>query len=617
MVDFKRVKIKRIKKPTVSSSKQLEVAKDDRKTALDLARNFQVKSLSEKAEFAEKVVIEHTKKHFFERLSNLKGVRNLVVVWLFLVVGLLFAVSLAQTFGQRSYKQEVFVDGGTFSEGIVGEIKNLNPLFASTAPEKAFAKLGFLRLFSFDESGRLKGELAEKTISSDNYKTVTIKMRKAAKWSDGRDLTSDDVIFTIDLMKNPLVNPQAQSWRKVKAEKLGDFELKFEMPAQTSAVLHGLNFPILPKHALEGVAADKLREDKFSGAPITSGSFSFKSLHKTPTRSTIKLEANQNYIFGRPKLDRFEVIAFNEKEQLKEALNSGEILAAADLEMGDFTPADQIKFKQNRTPINRGIYAFLNTNDNILKNQKVRQAVQLAVDMSIVRKEIDSAKPLDLPVLVDLIGGAQPKVAEFDQKKAISLLESEGWKLGANNIRQKDGQNLRLSIFTTNENSLEKTAESFTRQLRQIGFEVEMTAVDKDDRSGSFVQSILQPRSYGILIYEIDLGADSDIYPFWHSSQATANGLNFSNYRDSISDDILVSLRQTEDEKSRQAKFEHFNRRWINNVPAVGVSQATRKYVYRKSVQTYDQSNMFVETTDRYNDVIYWRVSRGDIYKTP
>ena len=140
-MDFKRKpKIKRVTAKKITPSKKRSNDISDAKAIIQVGEKLQAASLLEKADLAEKVVIDHTKKHFLGRIGNLRGVRNLVFLWLFMMISLLFAVGFSQYFGRLNYTQEVFSTGGTYSEGIVGEINSLNPVFASTEAERSFSR---------------------------------------------------------------------------------------------------------------------------------------------------------------------------------------------------------------------------------------------------------------------------------------------------------------------------------------------------------------------------------------------------------------------------------------------------------------------------------------------
>ena len=619
-MDFKRKpKIKRVtaKKITPSKKRSNDIA--DTKASIQVGEKLQAASLLEKAELAEKVVIDHTKKHFLGRIGNLRGVRNLVFLWLFMIISLLFAVGFSQYFGRLNYTQEVFSTGGTYSEGIVGEINSLNPVFASTEAERSFSRLAFSRLTTIDSSGSLKNELADKISNDDNHEDFTVDLRQDATWSDGEKLDADDVIFTVNLLKDRTVNPsQYLNWRNINVEKTGDYAIKFELPSGARNFAYSLNFPILPEHKLKDVAVESLRENSFSENPVTSGAFNLRMLQKIDNQKVVHLEANNDYFLGRPKVDRFEIRTFSDESKVKEALLNGEILASPNIELSDFSDSEQARFNENKSNLNRGVYAFLNEEDPILKNKKVRSAIQQGVDVSSIRSQLGSMTALDFPVLNGFLDDdSNLNAPTVDKEAAKKSLDDDGWKIGKDGIRQKGDQKLSLNLITIKNSYLEKITEGFSSQLKDLGFEVNTQIVDPSDSSQNFIQSILQPRAYSILVYEIDLGADPDIFAFWHSSQATTNGYNLSNYKDTISDDILASVRSRGDDALRQAKFESFIKRWLSDAPAIGVVQSRTSYVYRNSVKPYNQDNKLVESLDRYSDVIYWQAAKSEVYKTP
>jgi len=106
------------------------------------------------------------------------------------------------------------------------------------------------------------------------------------------------------------------------------------------------------------------------------------------------------------------------------------------------------------------------------------------------------------------------------------------------------------------------------------------------------------------------------VYAYWHSSQA-ASGLNFSNYKSSISDDALSSARSRIEPNLRNAKYITFANQWLADAPAIGLYQATMQYVHTKSIHALPKDFMLVSAADRYNDVRFWSVGDRMVYTTP
>ena len=575
-------------------------------------------TLAERADLVEKAITSHTKKMFFGRFENLSNVRKIVISWICVVSILIFSVGIFRGLSVENYSENIFYRGGTYSEGILGEVKTLNPLFTSTNTERSFEQIAFSRIYDIDETGNLKGDLAESVSTSDNYKNFKIKMRNNAVWSDGRKITANDVIFTIKLLREQSINPSGfKAWKNVEISKNSDYEFSVKVPSSSSSVLYGFNFSILPEHILKDIQIEKIRESAFSKNPITSGAFNFKSVQNDGDKTTISLVKNKRYYKGEAYIDNFDIVAFKDEAKLKNALISGEIVASPSLKISEFSESERDKLKSRETNVNRGIYAFLNNSDSVLKDLKVRKAIQTGVDIPKVRKEMEFVDKLDFPTLNQFLNTKDLSIPKYDFDQAQKILDEAGWKKNSNGILEKDGKTAILNIATTSVYNYKKAAEEIESQLKKLGFDAKLTVIDKDDKTGAFVQSILQPRNYSILVYEIDLGADPDIYAFWHSSQSGQKGLNFSNYNDAVADDLLLNSRTAPSSNEKKLQITKFTQRWLANSVAIGLGQTKTSYVFRKSVQPYSVNNTFVTELNRYADVIYWSASKSTLYKTP
>ncbi len=606
----KKLKIVKPSSPKKVSSRSLSISK--------LSTEMRDRDWLKTINYTERIVSKHIHTFFFEKFANLRNVKNLVLVWLFLMSGLLLSVMFFRIIGESSYMKNNFSNGGTYSEGIVGEVKNLNPFFASSDPEKSFAKLAFASLYDVDTSGKINTKLADSVFTNNNFRDFNLKIRQDAEWSDGKKITADDVIFTVNLLKNKLVNSSRyESWTKVKTSKINDYEIRFEMPTTSKLVLYTLDFPILPVHILGEVDPSKLRENRFSQNPITSGEFKFKSVGSSNGKTTISLAKNEKYFAGTPKLDYFEIVAYTKKQQLIEALVKGEVAASPSAELNDLPGYDErAKLAEKSSKINSGIYAFLNNSSSILKDKAVRQSIQKGVDVAKIRSKMSSVSRIDLPIINDGIKSDLPEAPKANKDEAEKMLDSAGWKK-QNKTRFKNGQEMKITLATISDPNLERASKELKNQLENLGFSVEMTVSDKDDKTGSFIQSIIQPRAYDILLYRIDFGVDTDIYAFWHSSQATSKGLNFANYSDAVSDDLLLNSRNTASDSEKNDQLVLFLKRWLSQAPAIGIAQAHSNYVYRKSIKTYSSNNSLVDALSRYSDVRYWKIEKANLYKTP
>ena len=151
-------------------------------------------------------------------------------------------------------------------------------------------------------------------------------------------------------------------------------------------------------------------------------------------------------------------------------------------------------------------------------------------------------------------------------------------------------------------------------KLEKLGFKVELSVYSPGQ---DFVVNVIRPRNYDILLYEVEFGADLDLFAYYHSSQATSTGLNLSNYANALVDDLILSSRSTMSMTARAAKYETFLKRWVTDVPAIGIYQTSLVYYFNKNARSFSENDRLVYATDRFVDVEYWAVNRTTKNRTP
>lgn len=583
---------------------------------------FDRKKLSKRVKKAEGATVRHARKFLVGRLNNMRDVRRHIIGWLLLVGAMTAVVGLQMMWYQQSYQTTAASRGGTYAEATLGTVTTLNPLYATSSAEIAASRLMFSSLYAYDKTGQLTGDLAKNMKIDDTGSVYTITLRSDAEWHDGEPLTADDVAFTVNLMKNPSArSPHRSSWQAIKATAIDDRTVEFKLPGAYAPFAHALNFSVLPEHILGSVDPSTIRENVFSQEPVGSGPFSFRLLQTVDdaTHTVINMTAFDAYHKGTPMLNRFELHAYDKPESIVKALRTGQVNAAADVPAVDAAQINQDNYSLISQPVNGGVYALLNLDRPILKDKKIRQALQIGTDTAELRKSLAiKAPPLDSPFVAgQLAGDDVPHSPQANYTRAAKILDAAGWKLSDGVRTNKDGQPLELNVTTTKNTLYEKTLESLAGQWRKLGIVVKTNVVDTSSASSNFVQNTLQPRDYDILLYELSIGADPDVYAYWHSSQTGSSGRNFSNYKNSTADAALVSARSRIEPELRNAKYKAFAEQWIADIPAIGLYQTTATYVYGKQVQSLDPNAKLVSAHERYAGILYWSVAQESVYKTP
>lgn len=425
----------------------------------------------------------------------------------------------------------------------------------------------------------------------------------------------------MDLIQNPQFRSTIDGLDGVSVTIIDDVTIKFTLQSTYATFDHLLTFPIVPKHILGDIPASNIRENIFSKRPIGSGPFrlSFiQNVEEGPKRKIVYLLRNSDYYGGSPKLAKFQLHAYNSVESIINALTLNEVNAVADLSPVDLEKINLKKYISSSNPIKSGVYAILNTTSVALGDISMRSALRLATDTSEIKKQLGTNPlRLDLPLVDSHLVGDLPNAPGYDLIGATRIFDENGWIVDGDGIRVKGDEKLKLRVIVLKDNELEKVLGILLEQWKKAGIAVESRIMDPADASQNVVQSILQPRDYDVFLYRINIGADPDVFAYWHSSQATAKGSNYSNYSNQISDDALASARTRVEEDLRNAKYLTFARQWLNDVPAIGLYQSTAQYIHSKEVKSFDPTNTLVSSIDRFSDVLNWSAGTQSVYKTP
>lgn len=550
--------------------------------------------------------------YVFHRTKHLRHVQRFAGMVL-----LVLALSLLALWWQiGALKDHYLVDGGksggTFIEGSLGPITRLNPIFPDEPGAETVNKLIFSSLLKYNGNGQLEGDLVENWEVSEDGTVYTLHLREELFWQDGQPLTAEDVLFTVQTIQNPQVrSPLLGSWQGVVAQAPDLRTVVFSLPATYSAFDDSLTLQIVPKHLLEGINPAQLRLADFNQRPVGSGPFMFEEF--VASQRAIRLKAYSNYVHGAPKLKRFIVRTYEDKDQLYKAFAERQITASSGFGVYEAEQYEQIGHGVlYEWPITNEAFAFFNTKQPILNDAKVRRALTQATKPQAAAEQFDYRfTSADAPLLPEHIGyNEQFTQATFDQAKASAELDAAGWVVGEGGIRYKDGQPLKLQLVTQNSDVYPALAASLQEQWRAVGVDLQVKLLSPSELS----QDHISTRNYDVLLYGVALGADSDVYSFWHSSAAEHPGLNFSNWQSKEADVALESARSRQDQQLRAAKYETFLKVWRDEAPAIALYRPDFLYATQARVRGLDVERL-ITPSDRFYNVQNWTINSEPVLK--
>lgn len=592
-------------------------------TKLSKKSSLDKKAITRHIKKTETVSRRHIKKFFTNRIANVRLAKRQIIIWIVMVGLVIFAGAVQLFVSEQNYITTGPDRGGTYAEGLVGSLETLNPLYVTTEAEIATSRLMFSSLYSYDKVGVLSGDLATNMKINKDGTKYTVSITKNAFWHDDTALTAKDIVFTVELIKNNEVrSPLRASWQDITAREVDDYTVEFSLPTTYAAFSHALTFPIVPHHILSSVEPSSIRESGFSNKPVGSGPFSFRLLQNIDqlnTHKNVQMVANSSYHKGAPMLNRYELHVYDTTQELLGALESREIGAAANVAYGDTSDIDTSVYEIVRVPVYSGVFMLFNTTNDLLKKPEMRSALQLLTETDEVRQQLglDNRYVLDSPFIKGQANtNGVATVPAPNKKNAHKKLEKLGYKRNKDGIYEKGKSPLTITITTTNNPDFMKSLEVIREQWAKEGIVVTANVIDPSQPNSNFLQT-LRLRDYEVLIYELVAGSDPDIYAYWHSSQASEDGYNFTNYANKIADASISGARTRIDSDFRTAKYVSFSKSWVKDVPAVPLYRKSTTYIVNKQIRGFDEAAVLSTVADRYSDVIHWSVNENFVYTTP
>lgn len=496
------------------------------------------------------------------------------------------------------------LEKGTFSEGVVGHIQAINPLFVDfNETDRDIATLVFSGLIRYDPAKRnFFPDLATTWNRGNNGLEYRFTLRTDALWHDGKPVTADDVVFTFkDVIQDPgFRNPILKNaFEGIVVEKMPDGTVLFALPKANSYFLSNLTVGILPKHLLENTPIANFEKSAFGVHPIGSGPYLITTLKLDEDGDRIDLNAFPQYYGQKPLISRIRIFTFpDEKTLVKErgALHAvGKLGPEGSRElMGDG------RFALAPYNLNQFTAIFFNTDLPLLKDRRVRQALRQALDKNAFLS--DGEKRIDTIGLADQSNEA---IFRFDIAAANKALDNLGWKKQPNGLRLNNkGETVAITLLASSKIPL-KLTEKIKKTWEDIGIQVTVERPDQEE-----FMNLVSERRYSILLVKQSLGYNRDIYSLFHSSQRAGpegnpTGLNFSQFKSFLTDGLTEAMRREQDPQAKQKLLEKLSKALTEETPVVFLSTPVYSYALDKRVQAFPADAVLDFHADRFRILPY------------
>ncbi|KJB88476.1 peptide ABC transporter substrate-binding protein [Paenibacillus sp. E194] len=390
-------------------------------------------------------------------------------------------------------------DGGTITLGTFSDIVSVNPLYVSDTSSGDAEILIFSSLYDLDRQANVVVEpwslAAEPPQISEDLKTYTVKLKPEAKWSDGQPVTADDLIFTINTVRNPEVgSPGISQFEHVESvTKIDGHTVQIKLKQVFAPFLYSLRLKPVPYHILKDVPITELKKHPYGSKPeqtITNGPWKWTEWKQ---KQYLSFDADPNY-WGAKKPHIQKVIYKIYADQNTEV----QALIKGDVDSVSAIPVTQLAAVQARDNLNvilapGPLYEYMGFNFNKMNfdnkesffaGQKTRQAIAHALNRQGMVDNIlkGTGKLMNSPFLPG--SWADPAetavVYNYDVELAKKLLAEDGWKASTEGgILEKNGVKFSFELqYNTGNSRREQVAAVIQQNLKDIGIEVNPRGVD-------------------------------------------------------------------------------------------------------------------------------------------
>jgi peptide/nickel transport system substrate-binding protein len=484
--------------------------------------------------------------------------------------------------------------------GYTASPDSFSPITNKTQYGTIVYSLFYPSLYAMNDKLEYEPRLAESYTVNEAQDLFTFKLRKDAKWTDGKPITAHDVAYTFQVIAHPDTPTSRRSLLDtlkgldgngvsetkdfgVSGIKVVDdhtLELSTKKPVDLDSFMEKIaaGLWIMPKHVLEpAVQADLKGLDKADHVmkpTVFGGPF---KLVEYVTDSHIELAPNETYFLGKPKLDKLFVKIVGQAS-LAAAIEKGEIDVPAGIGVGEVPIADWDRVSKLPTvtpiPFVGPAYQYLDFNHanpapTVFANRDVREAFAHAINRDLIVKRLmkGEAEVVNTPLnsANKYYSQELQSKLEYNPQKAKEMLTKAGW----------DFSKEVVLVTPTGNVVREQSADIIQANLAEIGVKVKIEKVDFPTR---------QARSKAGQ-FDLSLAGFSATFdPDFSSQVITGGAFNDRKYTNPTMDQLAMEGKGIAKFDEKKAHYGKLQELFVQEVPFVPLYSAKALVVVNNRV---------------------------------
>lgn len=473
----------------------------------------------------------------------------------------------------------------------IAEYDTINPILSNNKYVQEISKIIYDSLLEVDSEYKIQKNLVKDWAKTSDT-TYVIKIADDIKWSNGKLLSVDDVLYTIDVLKQ---TPSIYSYNVqyiIGAEQIDSNMLQITLDHEIPFFEYNLIFPIMCKSYYE--KEDFSSSDK-NDMPISTGKY---KIVKNDGDGII-LEKNEHYNRQETTLEKINIGKYENMGELYNAFKLGKVDLITTNNVNIEEYIGNIGYNKKETAGREYDFLAINTQSGVLANKEVRQAISYAINKENIvatqynGKYITSNYPLDYGSYLRGEGGENG----CDTDKAVQILEENGWTYKYNKWQKTENystKTINFKLVVQAENSTRvNIAEMIKSNLEEIGMRVSIVKA-----SESQYKYYLENKNYDMILTGITQSASPNLETFFGEN-------NLANYSNEEVSTIMNEVKNITKDELLKEKYDKLRQIYNEEVPYVGLYNSYYAIVSSWNLKgniTANWYNIFMDINNWYKN---------------
>lgn len=473
----------------------------------------------------------------------------------------------------------------------IAEFDTINPIISNNKHVQEISKIIYDSLLEVDQEYKIQKSLAKDWAKTSDV-TYLFKLREDVKWSDGKPFTADDVIYTIDILKQISSIYGYNVQYIVRVDKIDANTFQITLDHEIPFFEYNLIFPIMSKAYYEG--QDFATTEK-NNMPVGTGKY---KIIKNDGEG-ITLVKNENYTREELTLETITIGKYANLGELYNAFKLGKVdlITTNNIRIEDYI--GNIGYNVKETMGREYDFLAINTQSNVLAYKEVRKAISYAINKENIvatlynNKYKSQSYPLDYG---NYLKGEKDDMT-YNLEKAKQTLEENGWIFKNNKWQKTENYSTKVISFKlvvqASNNTRVNVAEMIKTNLEEIG--VKVTIVKASD---SQYQYYLKNKNYDMLLTGVTLAGSPNLETF-------LGGNNLSNYYNEEGTTIMNEVKNITKEDLLKEKYGRLRQIYNDEVPFIGLYNSYYAIMSTWSLKgniTANWYNIFMDINNWYKN---------------